>query len=144
MRSFASLLAVASAQKTMTTKEKLKADLATLYSDGVSILAKEADKKQKNKNDPLFVIEIAYQGWYSKASPVVQQVLPDRHAEFVELYQIAKRKQIDVVTYTIKDYLLGLQVTRGGLRRGSRQPFCRLCVEVSATTIHSEVCSGSD
>src|SRR5205807_8248404 len=33
--------------------------------------------------------------------------------EFVEQYKLEKRKEIDFITYTISDYLIGLRVTRG-------------------------------
>ena len=44
---------------------------------------------------------------------MIQQVLPDRYDEFVQLYQQEKRKEVTYLTYTIKDYLLGLRITRG-------------------------------
>jgi hypothetical protein len=40
-------------------------------------------------------------------------LLPDRYDEFRALYQLEKRKDLDVTTYTVRDYLRGTQVTRG-------------------------------
>jgi hypothetical protein len=55
-----------------------------------------------------------YQRWHSLALRVVQQTLPDRLAEFRELHRAAKPpKELDVSTYTISDYLMGMQVTNG-------------------------------
>ena len=96
-----------------TLKEQLIKEAATLYDQGLEILRKEAAFKQDGKKDDTFIIQIEYQSWYSKACPVIQQVLPERYKEFIELYQIEKRKEIDFVTYAITDYLLGLSVTRG-------------------------------
>jgi len=39
--------------------------------------------------------------------------MPDRQQEFIELYKLDKRKEIDFLTYTISDYLIGIRVTRG-------------------------------
>jgi hypothetical protein len=53
-----------------------------------------------------------YQEWYSEASVVIKQILPERSSEFTYLYQgDLKRKTLDVVTYTIQDWVLG---TRSG------------------------------
>lgn len=102
------------------TKNKLKAELIKLYQEGTDLLLDELDKKgqkvpgrkqdDKKKETSL---HMDYQGWYSKALRVVQQALPDRYKEFCEQYKIEKRKEIDFLTYTISDYILGLQVTRG-------------------------------
>jgi len=101
-------------------KKKIKADLVKLYQEGTNLLLDELekqgqkipeskeDKKRKKTN-----LHMDYQGWYSKSLRVVQQLLPDRYQEFCEQYKIEKRKQIDFITYTISDYIIGLQVTRG-------------------------------
>lgn len=52
-----------------------------------------------------------YQAWYSPALRVVEQVLPDRLEEFRLLYRWDRRKQMDVETYSIADYIMGLTVT---------------------------------
>jgi hypothetical protein len=53
-----------------------------------------------------------YQAWYSPALRVVQQLLPDRYDEFRELYKPSRRKEIDVETYGVADYLAGIHITR--------------------------------
>jgi len=56
---------------------------------------------------------MSYQSWYTRALPVVRQLLPERYQEFQEQYKLEKRKEINFLTYTISDYLLGLRITRG-------------------------------
>ena len=101
------------------TKKKLKAELNKLYQEGVDLLLDEMEKqgqefpdrkkdgKRKNTN-----FHMDYQSWYSKALRCIQQLLPDRYKEFCEQYKIEKRKEIDCLTYTISDYMLGLTITR--------------------------------
>ncbi|MCD1642727.1 hypothetical protein [Aurantimonas coralicida] len=55
-----------------------------------------------------------YQEWYSKAQELIRQVLPNRLQDFVSYFEIPKgRKDITFQNYMIRDYLQGLQVTRG-------------------------------
>jgi len=53
-----------------------------------------------------------YQVWYTLALGVVRDVVPDRLAEFEECYRNSKRKNVDILTYTIGDFLDGITVTR--------------------------------
>jgi hypothetical protein len=58
--------------------------------------------------------EETYQSWYSEAKALIRQLLPDRLADFVRLYEKPKpRKEIDYENYRIEDYLQGLTITRG-------------------------------
>ena len=60
---------------------------------------------------PNFRLE--YQAWYSEATAVVKQVLPDRLSDFVAYYEYPRaRKAITFENYMIKDYLQGLQRSR--------------------------------
>ena len=55
-----------------------------------------------------------YQPWYSEATSLVRQLLPDRLADLIRLYEKPKsRKSITHENYTIEDYLQGLNVTSG-------------------------------
>jgi len=57
----------------------------------------------------------AYQHWYSEALLVVKQLLPDRLADFVRLYETPKsRKEIVHSTYRIEDACQGVRISRGG------------------------------
>ena len=56
-----------------------------------------------------------YQHWYSEATALVRQLLPDRLSDFTRYYEKPKsRKDITYENYTIEDHLQGLNVTRGG------------------------------
>ena len=55
-----------------------------------------------------------YQTWYSEALVLVKQVLPDRLDDFKSYYEYPRvRKDINSQNYRIRDYLQGLQITRG-------------------------------
>jgi hypothetical protein len=70
--------------------------------------------KEKLKALPSF--KSSYQSWYSEARVVVEQLLPDRLADFGRHYDKPRpRKDITSENYRIEDYLQGLSVnaTRG-------------------------------
>ena len=50
-----------------------------------------------------------YQEWYTRALGAVRELLPDRLAEFTALYHGETRKQRDIITYSISDYVRGLK-----------------------------------
>jgi hypothetical protein len=53
-----------------------------------------------------------YDAWYSESLAVVKQLLPDRVANFVSLYEKPKsRKEINNGNYVIQDFLQGIIVT---------------------------------
>ena len=60
-----------------------------------------------------------YQTWYSEALALIRQILPDRLEDFKSYFECARaRKEITFQNYMIRDYLQGLQVTRGsGIER---------------------------
>jgi len=104
-----------------TNLERFRADLAKLIALGDEMnrdlvfreLAKrkalktehqEAAKRFENS------FETNYQRWYSEASSLIKQLMPDRHSEFVHLYHgDLKRKQLDATTYHIQDWLNGIR-----------------------------------
>jgi uncharacterized protein (UPF0332 family) len=56
------------------------------------------------------LFEDAYQCWYTESCAVLRQILPDRLAEFQELYSgNPKRKGVDLTTYSINDWLRGIR-----------------------------------
>jgi hypothetical protein len=96
-------------------KDEIKKELNVLIKEAEDILMIEVGKMEysKNyKNPPIFI----YNSWYSKALPLVRQLMPERYKEFQELYRLEKRDQnnIDTLTYTISDYLLRLSITKNG------------------------------
>lgn len=110
----------------MSTENKLKEELELLLKQGKEILAnkwaseatKELARRGKKDVKPSEAakkghnISSSYQVWYSKTLPVIQQLLPERYTEFQEYYRLDKRKGIDVMTYTINDYLMGITQTK--------------------------------
>ncbi len=49
-----------------------------------------------------------YQNWYTEASALVKQLIPDRHSEFINYYLTdPRRKQIGIDTYKIQDWMNG-------------------------------------
>lgn len=116
-----------------TTPKSLKKDIGDLYNRGVELLlhevreqpaapTKTVAKKAAGRGKPEepakptrpINLHMDYQNWYSQCLPVVRQLLPDRYAEFCEQYKYEKRKDISYTTYTVSDYMIGLQVKQYG------------------------------
>ena len=80
---------------------------------------KEKVQKEKLKKyfegEKLVDFNNEYEKWYSEALEVIKQILPSRYEDFKRLYKDEKRKNkdIDYLTYTISDYMIGLRTTRG-------------------------------
>src|SRR5690242_10455185 len=70
----------------------------------VALLAQDPERAELLKK-PYFSDE--YQSWYSPALRVVEQLLPDRYNEFRNLYKNERRKQLDIETFGIADYIGG-------------------------------------
>ncbi len=107
----------------------LKQDIQELTDKGFDLLTKEAavklrtgrERSKKAQSAPDDAVDpnetafkMGYQGWYTRALPLVRQLLPDRYDDFRTYYRIEKRKDIDLETYTISDYLLGISISRAG------------------------------
>ena len=105
-----------------TNLEIFKKELDELIDEGRNLyysLALEfgnptPEQKKKLKADELPVFSSNYEQWYSRAYIVIKQILPDRLDDFQKLYKNEKRKEIDFLTYTISDCLLGLVTRLGG------------------------------
>jgi hypothetical protein len=94
--------------------KQIREELSELIMAGFDILKIEAGTKEASPD--ALPVTIRYQHWYTRSLAVVRQLLPDRLTEFQKQYEMEKRKEINFATYTISDYLIGLQVTRGALR----------------------------
>ena len=93
----------------LKSKEKIKVEIANLIKGGEKILSNELKHREDRKSDsPLPSIPNEYQVWYTLTLPIVKQLAPERYEEFLLQYQGAPRKEINALTYTISDYLLGL------------------------------------
>lgn len=55
-----------------------------------------------------------YNEWYNEALTIIRQLVPDRLEDFKAYYKLDKRKDISYTTYTISDYLIGVEVCRFG------------------------------
>ncbi|HEY31941.1 MAG TPA: hypothetical protein G4O10_02405 [Dehalococcoidia bacterium] len=93
---------------------RFKVDLERLSKLSDTILADLADEatgKKVKTGDPKpgLMFRVSYQRWYSEAHEVIRQILPTRLQEFETLYYGSdKRKELNVITYAIKDWLLGI------------------------------------
>lgn len=102
----------------------LERELKSLYSTAQLLYYSMADElgqlDETGKNQledsgvTLPDFQLDYDSWYSEAHRVIAAVLPDRLADFVAQYKVEKRKDVDFLTYSISDYLLGLRTTFGG------------------------------
>lgn len=104
--------------------ESIKKELVVLIAQGnllyyamaneqnqISLEVKEIMKEQGMK---LPDFKSKYDSWYSEALVLVKQIIPDRYDDFIKQYKNEKRKEVDFLTYTVSDYLVGLRTTRGG------------------------------
>jgi hypothetical protein len=101
--------------------DRSKADLAKLIGLGSEMLL-DLDYRHRRETNSITKDEEAdtkrihgsfeknYQRWYTEACAVIKQLLTDRLTEFKLLYHgDGKRKQINVATYNIQDWLNGVQ-----------------------------------
>ncbi len=92
--------------------KKIKEECNKLKDEGRLLLKSFAieceiiKKPEEESKLPSFGLD--YQKWYSKSYLVIKQFLPDRLSDFVSLYKLDKRKEIDYSTYTISDALIGI------------------------------------
>lgn len=90
--------------------EDVKTELNGLLKEGDSLYKLLVSE---DCDDSIFIP--GYQVWYTKALNVIQVFLPERLEEFELLHRAPKRsKEIDYVTYTMSDYLIGLVVKFAG------------------------------
>ena len=89
--------------------DKFKEDFERLTKAGEElklILFEEVGPKKKTRPGRFFA---KYQGWYSEAAVVIEQLLPQRLEEFVNLYESdSRRKTLNTSNYSIADYCMGL------------------------------------
>jgi len=94
--------------------QKLKSDLSCLRKEGWDLFAdlcslqqgKEGAEGQTKAGNKFFS---KYQPWYSEAQAVIKQILPERAAEFCQIYEAGKRKDVNMLTYTIQDWMMGVR-----------------------------------
>lgn len=82
--------------------------------DDLEKLPEEFKKQLTDNKIDLPNFDLEYESWYSEALRLVKQIVPDRLDDFMKHYKQEKRKEIDFLTYTISDALLGLTTRRYG------------------------------
>jgi hypothetical protein len=104
--------------------EKWKTDLAKLIhlGDEMSLdlrlrspgqLEKLESEYQKTADRIKGSFEKNYQRWYTESCAVLKQLLPNRLEEFVRFYAPdPKRKIVDINTYRIQDWLVGIRAAK--------------------------------
>ena len=84
---------------------EMRLDLELRPAGQIDRLNEDGKKNAKKLNGKF---EREYQRWYTEASAVVRQLLPERMAEFVELYKgDGRRKIMGQFTYNIQDWMTG-------------------------------------
>lgn len=72
------------------------------------------DKYDEFVKDNIIPFKLNYQKWYSESIAIIKQLLPDRLADFIRLYEKPKnRKSIEYGNYVMEDYLQNLVVKSG-------------------------------
>jgi hypothetical protein len=116
----------------MAAHETIKRELASLAAEGTDIFLQEVNNSNPKLLKDQKVLEKAgkgpinqrYQNWYSRCIGLFRSLMPERLHEFVGCYEPdPKRKETDWLSYTIKDYLMGMVVTRGYDRQKVFEPF---------------------
>lgn len=90
--------------------EQIINDIEDLIGDGEEL---HIWNRKESIVDLLFPLVSSYEIWYTKALTVVKQIIPDRVSDFERAYKTLKRKDIDLETYSIRDFLDGLSITHG-------------------------------
>ena len=87
--------------------------IETIIDDGVEKRKLKDYLKEEKLTLPKFRNE--YEKWYSEALEVIKQILPSRYEDFKHLYKDEKRKDkdLDFLTYTMSDYMIGVSKTTG-------------------------------
>jgi len=92
----------------MVQTDAFRAALTALVEDGNLLLEQERGRGPCQHNafgDPDIP---RYEGWYSRALRVVQQLLPDRYEEFRRFYRDDTGKPLTGDSYGISDHLHGM------------------------------------
>lgn len=134
----------------MTNLDRYKKDLIRLIELGTNMdldLRSRAQEKQgaklhksrqKLKRKVSCIFESAYQKWYTEAYAIIKQLLPDRLDEFEAFYKVdSKRKSVDVTTYKIQDWLMGLRAAPD--KDTCELPFYDLAVVIMRFAVQLEI-----
>lgn len=107
--------------KPLTNLDRYRGDLEKLITLGsemhFDLMIQEREKKGKLdkrleeiKQKVRGSFNQKYQKWYTESFSVIRQLVPARLSEFEALYKAdPKRKNIDSISYTIQDWLMGVR-----------------------------------
>lgn len=102
----------------VTNLDRFRADLTALITLGEDMLLdivvqsplSKVKLDAKQAEDVKNSFDRQYQRWYTEASAVIKQLIPERLAEFNQLYKgDAKRKEINLTTFNIQDWTNGIR-----------------------------------
>lgn len=109
----------------MTNIDRYKSDLNKLLDKGMQLqlglvkqlghLDEVLNGDESLKNIVPLDFKSYYEGWYSECIAVMKQLMPSRLDDFIKLYKNEKRKELDFLTYTISDALIGVVTRRGSI-----------------------------
>jgi hypothetical protein len=106
----------------VTTRDEIEQELQKVLEGGNALIQKLANQGE------LIPFATEYQLWYTRSLPIVKTLAPDRFDEFRRYYEAdTKRKSVEVVTYTLQDYVNGL----APVATPSRPPFDHYQVALS-------------
>ena len=80
-------------------------------------IQKKYGKEAGDILDSIPVFSERYQAWYSEATTLIRQLLPDRLDDFCSYYEKPReRKVVNYESYRVSDYLVNISVTRGQVK----------------------------
>lgn len=102
--------------------EKLKKEVIALSKEGKNLYLSmlneceriDKETKEEFERDGVVFVSVStnYQSWFTKASRVIEQIIPERYEEFINLYKSdPRRKELSAANYSIFDYLTGIQAS---------------------------------
>ena len=92
-------------ERLVSLGNKIAQDLNSHVFDDTQLLGCPVEAKLKEIR---VSFNFTYQRWYTEASAVVRQLIPDRLDEFEQLYKDDRRRKKDSTTFTIQDWLNGI------------------------------------
>jgi hypothetical protein len=125
-----------------TERAKVKAEIEALVADGVklyndeakhhaALLKHERSEAQSQPPSAPFSFSVRYHAWYSKALPLVRQLMPDRREEFEQYFRDPRRKEMNLMTYTIQDHIAGIHMRNHELAQWRSLALNRLSSQLS-------------
>lgn len=76
--------------------------------------------KERKEKISKCIFTSRYNEWYNESLVLIKQLMPERLTDFQSYYRMDKRKSISHSTYTVSDYLIGIEITLPGSYTTSR------------------------